>query len=125
MTWGNILLEGDEKIREKLKVSVTTLDKLKPYQKKLEKRYQSDIETIIADSRYQFISGVVDKAVKKKDRSSQLTISDKIDKVVTNRILAIPLFLAVMFLAFQATFSGLSKVASDQLGSLLTDTLAG
>jgi len=45
--------------------------------------------------------------------------------VVTNRILAIPLFLAVMFLAFQATFSGLSKVASDQLGSLLTDTLAG
>lgn len=118
------LLEGDKKLEEKLNVPAAILDRIKLYREKLEKEYDNDIETIIVDNRYRFISDIVGKAVKKKTPNSHLTISDRIDKVVTNRILAMPLFLAVMFLAFQATFSGLSKAASDRLGSLITITLA-
>lgn len=86
------LLEGDEKVQETLKVPDALLSEIKLYQDKLEKKYDMDIETIIADSRYQFTTSVTRKAVKKKEQSSHLTVSDKIDKVVTNRILAIPCF---------------------------------
>lgn len=118
------LLEGDEKVKEKLKVPVTLLNDIKPYREQLEKNYDNDIETIIADNRYRYISNVVNKAVKKKNKGSNLTISDKIDKVVTNRILAIPLFLAVMYGVFTITFGAIGSFTIDFLDGLINGTFS-
>jgi len=118
------LLEGDEKVQETLKVPDALLAEIKLYQDKLEKEYDMDIETIIADSRYQFTTAVTRKAVKKKERSSNLTISDKIDKVVTNRILAIPLFLAMMFGIFSITFGTIGSFTIDFVDQLVNGTIA-
>ncbi|MDR3586778.1 MAG: ferrous iron transport protein B [Desulfosporosinus sp.] len=118
------LLEGDENIQETLKVPEALLVKIKLYQEKLEKKYDMDIETIIADSRYQFTTSLTRKAVKKKERSSHLTLSDKIDKVVTNRILAIPLFLAMMFGIFSITFRTIGPFTIDFVDGLVNDTIA-
>ena len=118
------LLEGDEKVQETLKVPVELLNEIKVYQEKLEKNFDMDIETIIADSRYQFTSEVARKAVKKKAQDSHLTISDKIDKVVTNRILAIPLFLAMMFGIFSVTFGTIGSFTIDFVDVLVNETIA-
>ncbi|MHB8072948.1 ferrous iron transport protein B [Desulfosporosinus fructosivorans] len=118
------LLEGDEKVQETLKVPDAMLSEIKLYQEKLEKKYDMDIETIIADSRYQFTTSVTRKAVKKKERGSNLTASDKIDKVVTNRILAIPLFLTTMFGIFSVTFGTIGSYTIDFLDVLVNETVA-
>ncbi|HWQ42376.1 MAG TPA: ferrous iron transport protein B [Desulfosporosinus sp.] len=118
------LLEGDEKVQETLKVPDALLSEIKLYQEKLEKKYDMDIETIIADSRYQFTTSVTRKAVKQKEQSSHLTISDKIDKVVTNRILAIPLFLAMMFGIFSITFGSIGSFTIDFVDELVNGTIA-
>lgn len=118
------LLEGDEKVIEKLNVPVTLLEKIKPLREEIEKKYDNDIETVIADSRYRYITGVVGKAVRKKAASTQLTLSDKIDKVVTNRILAIPLFLAVMFMVFKITFGAVGSFTIDWVDGLINGTVA-
>jgi len=119
------LLEGDEKAKEKLNVPVTLLEKIKPFQQKLEKEYDNDMETVIADNRYRFISDVVNKAVKKKSAEKGLTLSDKIDKVVTHRILAIPLFLAVMYAVFQVTFGAIGSFTVDWVDVFINETVAG
>lgn len=118
------LLEGDEKVKEKLNVPVTLLEDIKPLQNRLEKEYDNDVETIIADNRYRFISRIINKTVKKKSGSSGMTLSDKIDKVVTNRILAIPLFLAIMYAIFQVTFGAIGSFTIDWLDGLINDTFA-
>ncbi|NLD47518.1 MAG: ferrous iron transporter B, partial [Clostridiaceae bacterium] len=102
------LLEGDERVNEKLTAVVDIISGIKEYQQSLEKEYDNDMETIIADNRYRFITDVVSKAVKKKSGGG-LTMSDKIDRVVTNRILAIPLFLLVMYSVFQVTFGAVGS----------------
>lgn len=119
------LLEGDEKVKEKLNIPVTLLADIKPYQEKLEKEYDNDMETVIADSRYKFISGIVGKAVKKDSKGGELTLSDKIDKVVTNRIIAIPLFLAVMYAVFQITFGAVGSFTIDWVDVFINETMAG
>ncbi|MDO0822514.1 ferrous iron transport protein B [Desulfosporosinus nitroreducens] len=118
------LLEGDEKVQEALKVPVASLNQIKVYQEKLEKKFDMDIETIVADSRYRFTTDVTRKAVKKKAQASDLTISDKIDKVVTNRVLAIPLFLAMMFGIFSVTFGTVGSSTIDFVDGLVNDTIA-
>ncbi|ODA39625.1 ferrous iron transport protein B [Desulfosporosinus sp. BG] len=118
------LLEGDENVQKTLEVPGVLLTEIKVYQEKLEKKYDMDIETVIADSRYRFTTDVAGKAVKKKEQSSQLTVSDKIDIVVTNRILAIPLFLAMMFGIFSVTFGTIGSFTIDFVDGLINDTFA-
>lgn len=123
--WAAIkLLEGDKKAEEKLGVSAL-ISEIKAIAEKLEKEYDNDFETIIADNRYRFISAVVAKTVVKKVQDSHLTLSDKIDKIVTNRILAIPLFLAVMFTVFQVTFGAIGSFTIDWIDTLINQTIAG
>ncbi len=119
------LLEGDEKAQEKLKVDADILEKIKVYQDKLEKEYDNDMETIIADNRYRFISSCISKTVKKKISGTHLTVSDKIDKIVTHRILAIPLFLLVMLGVFQITFGVIGSFTIDWVDVLINETIAG
>src|SRR5665648_36465 len=118
------LLEGDENVQKTLKVPNAMLSEIKVYQEKLKKKFDMDIETIIADSRYQFTTSVTRKAVKKKEQSSHLTVSDRIDKVVTNRILAIPLFLAMMFGIFSITFGTIGTFTIDFVDHLVNGTTA-
>ena len=65
-----------------------------------ERELDDDAESIITNQRYAYISRVVDRCVKKKAAKHSLTASDKIDRMVTNRILALPIFAAVMFLVY-------------------------
>lgn len=123
--WAAIkLLEEDEKVKEKLNIPKTLLSEIKIYQDRLEKEYDDDMETIIADNRYRYITGIINKAVKKKSGSG-LTVSDKIDKVVTNRIFAIPLFLLVMYSVFQITFGAVGSATIDFLDVFISETAAG
>jgi len=119
-----MLLQNDENILEKLNVPVTFKENIKTLRDELEKEDDNDIETIIVDSRYKYISGIVGKAVKKKEKGTHLTTSDKIDKVVTNRIIAIPLFLCLMFLIFKITFGTVGTFTIEWLDALINDTLA-
>lgn len=124
-SWTSLmLLEGDEKVQDALKVPVASLNQIKVYQENLEKKFDMDIQTIVADSRYRFTTDVTRKAVKKKAQASDLTISDKIDKVVTNRVLAIPLFLAMMFGIFSITFGTVGSSTIDFVDGLVNDTIA-
>jgi ferrous iron transport protein B len=119
------LIEGDENIKEKIKVPQTVMSELSACKETLEKEYDSDIETVLADNRYQHISKIVNKTVKKTIVSGGLTISDKIDRVVTNRILAIPLFMAIMFVIFQITFGAIGSFTIDTVDVFVNGTLAG
>lgn len=64
-----------------------------------------DAEAMIADSRYQYISGLVKLCVRKSSKSHQETTSDKLDKILTNRFLSLPIFAGIMYLLFACTFS--------------------
>ncbi len=119
------LLEGDLKIIDRLNLPGKLLQEIGQRRDMLEEEYGSDAETIIADARYDFISGIVKKTIERKRSQGALSTSDKIDKVVTNRLLAIPLFLAVMFVVFRITFGALGSFTIDWVDALINGTIAG
>ncbi len=100
------LLEEDSEIVSQMEASVvgggTILAQARKSMAHLRNVYGDDAETIIADRRYGFISGLVKEAVR-RPAEERLTLSDKIDKVVTNRVLGIPIFLALMWVVFKFT----------------------
>ncbi len=91
------LFERDEKVLEALKLDKALAEHLEEHIADCEKELDDDAESIITNQRYAYINGVVSKAVKKKAPRGSLTVSDKIDQIVTNRILALPIFAVVMF----------------------------
>ena len=107
------LFERDEKVLEDLKLDQALTKHLEAHIADCEKELDDDAESIITNQRYAYISGVVNKAVKKKAAKQNLTASDKIDRIVTNRILALPIFAVVMFLVYW--------IAMGPFGSFLTD----
>ena len=80
-----------------------------------------DAESIITNQRYAYINGVVDKAVKKKPRTENLTVSDKIDQFVTNRILALPIFAAIMWLMYAIAMGTSVADGGIGIGTFATD----
>ncbi len=118
------LLEGDEKVIEKLELDESLMSRIASLREQLENKLDNDMETVIADARYQYISKIVSKTVKKKHAGGELTVSDKIDKVVTNRILAIPIFLAIMFVIFRVTFGSVGTYAVDFVDGFINETLS-
>ena len=100
------LLEGDSELVSQLEASVvggkTILAEARKSVAHLREVYGDDVDTIIADRRYGFISGLV-KEVVRRPAEERLTLSDKIDKIVTNRVLGIPIFLLAMWIVFQFT----------------------
>ena len=105
------ILENDSKVIESMSLSVslrTTADDLR---KGLEAKHDDDIESIVTDERYQFIQKVSAAAVKKGNE--KMTVSDKIDRIVTNRILGIPIFMAVMFLVYYVSVSTVGTMVTD------------
>ncbi len=111
------IFERDEKVMEELSLDGELRAHLEEHITDCEKELDDDSESIITNQRYAYISKVVDKAVKKKAAAHSLSVSDRIDRVVTNRVLALPIFVAVMFLVYAIAMGGW-KVS---IGTALTD----
>ncbi|MCD8100487.1 MAG: ferrous iron transporter B [Oscillospiraceae bacterium] len=111
------IFERDEKVLEELKLDKTLSEHLEAHIADCEKEMEDDAESIITNQRYAYISGVVSKAVKKKGSKKNLTVSDKIDRIVTNRILALPIFVVVMFCVYAIAMGGWTV----SIGTALTD----
>lgn len=94
------IFERDEMVLNELKLDKDLLEHIELHISDCEKELDDDAESIIADQRYTYIEKVVGKSVKKKRAKHGMTLSDKIDSIVTNRILALPIFAAVMFLMY-------------------------
>lgn len=110
------LMEKDEYITKKMGIGISKLDIIEYNIKEMEKELCLDRKALMADMRYTFIEGVCKKAVFKPKESKQHTRSVKIDSVLTNKYLAIPVFLGIMVLIFWLTFG--------VIGSFLNDVLA-
>ncbi len=98
--------ERDEKVLESVKLPAGVAGKVEEVIKACEAELDDDSESIITNERYQYISGVVEACVKKGRRG--MTMSDKIDQIVTNRILALPIFVVVMALVYAISMGGWS-----------------
>lgn len=83
-----------------------------------------DSETMFADARYKVITNIISQSMVKNPQSDSLTLSDKIDKVLTNKYLALPCFVLIMFLMFSLTFSGVSTFLSDSIEYLINDFIS-
>lgn len=105
------LLERDSVVLAQLALSSADLQRLKKFQKALEKSKDDDVESIITNERYVYIQGIVSRCVRKSGQ--KMTRSDKIDRIVTNRWLGIPIFLAVMWVVYYIAVSSLGTVLTD------------
>ena len=94
------LFERDEVVQKELNLGQDVLDHLEKHIVDCENEMDDDAESIIADQRYTYIGNVIAKAVKKKAAKHSLSLSDKVDRIVTNRILALPIFAGIMFLMY-------------------------
>ena len=94
------LFERDDKVQQELGLDDTTLAHIDAHIADCEKEMDDDAESIITNQRYAYINTVVGRAVQKKARTEHMTPSDKIDRIVTNRILALPIFAVVMALIY-------------------------
>ena len=105
------LLEKDSKVIEQLHLPASAMAAVNTEVTRLEKEQDDDTESIITDERYTYIGSVIDKPVKKSGK--KLSTSDKIDKIVTNRILGIPIFAAVMWFVYYICVSTLGTIGTD------------
>ena len=100
--------ERDDKIKDKVKLDSSVESIIL----KCEESMDDDSESIITNERYNYISSIIKKCYKKSNKE-KLTISDKIDRVVTNRWLALPIFALIMFVVYYVSVSTVGKVATD------------
>ncbi len=112
--------ERDQKVLERLNLSVKETERLESIIARVEAQEDEDSESIITNQRYQYIDGLMKKVMQKKNLGG-LTVSDKIDKVVTNRILALPIFAMVMWLVYYISIQTIGALGS----GWVNDTLFG
>ena len=105
------LLENDSKVSENLVITNDTKEVIERNRSKIEKENDDDMESIVTDERYKFIQKIIATTVKKGQKD--LTLSDKIDKIVTNRILGIPIFIAVMFVVYYVSVTTIGTFVTD------------
>ena len=101
------LLEKDDKIQDQMNTSVDVSKEIA----EMEEKFDDDTESIITNERYTYISSIIGECLK-KDRKEKLTTSDKIDKIVTNRWLALPIFAAVMWLVYFVSVTTVGDIAT-------------
>ncbi|MCI8476967.1 MAG: ferrous iron transport protein B [Oscillospiraceae bacterium] len=124
--WSAIkIIEGDPLVEKSLHLTQDDKRALEPIRKEYEDAYVlGDRETLLADSRYQFIQKVVSQGVKKGGQGDALTLSDKIDGIVTHKWLAVPVFLMLLLAMFALTF-GPGQALSDGMDALISGWFAG
>ena len=115
------LFERDEKVQEELALDKELLAHIEQHIADCEAEMDDDAESIITNQRYAYISNVVSKSVKKKPRTENLTLSDKVDRVVTNRIFALPIFAVVMFLMYSLSMGKSIADGGWSIGTFATD----
>lgn len=108
------LFERDDKIGDQLK----TVPDVENIIAGLEKEMDDDSESIITNERYNFIASIIGKCYKKA-RKGEMSISDKIDRVVTNRILALPIFALVMFVVYYVSVTTVGTIVTDWTNDVL------
>ncbi len=108
------LFEGDEKIREMLKQAPDVADIIG----RAEKELDDDAESIITNERYQYIASMIGKCLSKA-KKEKLTTSDKIDRIVTNRWLALPIFAAIMWAVYYVSVSTVGTAVTDWTNDVL------
>ena len=111
------LFERDEKINELVTISESDQEQIETIVNACEQKADDDAESIITAQRYEYLTQIISKSVKKNKQSHELTISDKIDKIVTNRILALPIFAAIMFVVYTIAMGS----TSFSIGTMGTD----
>lgn len=94
------IFERDEKIDEMIQIEDTDKKQIESWIESIEEKMDDDSESIITSQRYDYITKIVNSAVNKKAKQHELSVSDKIDKIVTNRILALPIFILIMYVVY-------------------------
>ena len=112
------LLENDEEIIKNCDLNEQALSKIRLFREQLEALEEDDIESVIITARYDFIGKIIE-GVYKKSNQSDLSSSDKIDKIITNRFLALPIFAAIMFLVYYISMSTIGGFATDWVNEVL------
>ncbi len=115
------LFERDEKVAEELKLEPDLAAHIEEHITDCENELDDDSESIITNQRYAYIAKVVGSAVKKKHSGQKLNVSDKIDRIVTNRILALPIFVVIMGLVYYISIGSVG----DWTVGFMNDTLFG
>ena len=115
------LFERDEKVIEELKLDSVLMNHLDEHIAACENELDDDAESIITNQRYAYIAKLVQTAVKKKNNGQKLSVSDRIDQIVTNRILALPIFALVMFCVYYVSISTVGDIVT----GWTNDTLFG
>ena len=113
------LFERDEKAIEQLKLSPAVLEQIEAIRQEAEKEFDDDVESIITHERYAVISELLQGCYHKQQAKQKLTTSDKIDKIVTNRILALPIFAVVMFLIYYISITTVGTMMTDWVNDVL------
>ena len=116
-------LEGDEKILPTLNLTYDEKRSIMEERKMLEEKKDDDIESIITDERYSYIQKVVSSCVKKT--KEHVSVSDRIDSIVTNRILGIPIFIAVMFVVYYVSVTTVGTWVTDWTNDTFGGWVAG
>ena len=111
------ILENDGKVSESLSMPASAKNIVSGIRKALEENRDDDMESIVTDERYTYIQKLVSATVKKG--TQKLTVSDRIDRIVTNRILGIPIFVAVMFLVYYISVSTIGTWVTDWTNDVL------
>lgn len=109
------LLERDDKII----ANMTSVPKTDQEVEKLEKEMDDDAESIITNERYTYISSIINDCMTKANGGEKLTISDQIDQIVTNRILALPIFALVMFVVYYVSVTTVGTIVTDWTNDVL------
>lgn len=115
------IFERDEEILKELELPESTLAKIEELVSGCEKNLDDDADSIITNQRYSYITEIVGGVSKKKLIKGSLTFSDKVDQIVTNRILALPIFAAIMFVVYYISVTSIGTIVTD----FTNDTLFG
>ena len=117
--WYSIkIFERDKDIIKKLKIDKDVLDHIEKDIVAVEKEFDDDAESIITNERYEYITGMIGDCYKKK-RKERFSTSDKIDKVVTNKFLALPIFAVIMFVVYYLSISTVGTMGTDWVNDVL------
>ncbi len=115
------LLERDSKVKEGLNIPASAQSKIEEIASNLEKAEDDDTESIVTDGRYQYIQKVVSANVKRS--GNKMTVSDKIDRIVTNRILGLPIFIITMFIVYYVSVTTVGTMVTDWTNDSFVGTI--
>ena len=115
------LLERDSKVKEGLNLPASAQSKIEEIASGLEKAEDDDTESIVTDGRYQYIQKVVSANVKRS--GNKMTVSDKIDRIVTNRVLGLPIFILTMFIVYYVSVTTVGTMVTDWTNDSFVGTI--